>query len=50
MEAASRLPEIDRAAAADAFQAIARDHSVDDEFRSEAAGQLARLHPQAAAR
>ena len=31
-------------------QGIARDHSVDDDFRSEAAEQLARLHPQAAAR
>jgi hypothetical protein len=48
LEAATRLPEVDEAAAADALRAIARDQSVDDGFRSDAAEQLARLLARAA--
>jgi hypothetical protein len=50
MEAASRLAELDPSSAAEALAAIARDHGVDDELRSEAAEQLAGLDAVAAAR
>jgi hypothetical protein len=50
MASAEQLAEHDPRAGADALRAIARDHGVDDDFRADAAEQLARLYPHAAAR